>query len=313
MLELDFINVGNGDAALIREMEGDCQKFAMLVDCGHDELNPPSPESQRIYAADFLRQAGVTRLDMVLLTHFHRDHIGGLGRVLETVSVGELLTTYLPPEDLLDTDLQPDDETTDLPRPARNLLRCLNIYLAALRTPGARIDKKTVLAGDRTLSYQLTDQLTMEVGFGEKCLYPRQREIFDNTIAGERNRYDLMHWGKCMNVTSLRMRLHYHGEDIVLGGDAYAVLWDNDSTEPCKILKVPHHACISSVTRKYLRYLQPETAVVSVASDRKDERPHPYIVSLLREYAKNVYFTDAVNLPGLVEPDYHNSVRLTVE
>lgn len=38
MLVLDFINVGNGDAILVREMDGGVQRFAMLVDCGHDAL-----------------------------------------------------------------------------------------------------------------------------------------------------------------------------------------------------------------------------------------------------------------------------------
>ena len=33
MLLLDFINVGNGDSTLIREMENGRQKFALLVDC----------------------------------------------------------------------------------------------------------------------------------------------------------------------------------------------------------------------------------------------------------------------------------------
>ena len=32
MLQLDFINVGNGDSILVREMEGTRQRFAMLVD-----------------------------------------------------------------------------------------------------------------------------------------------------------------------------------------------------------------------------------------------------------------------------------------
>ena len=32
MLVLDFINVGNGDSILIREMEQGQQKFAMMVD-----------------------------------------------------------------------------------------------------------------------------------------------------------------------------------------------------------------------------------------------------------------------------------------
>ena len=50
MLALDFINVGNGDSILIRELEDGAQKFAMLVDCGHDNLirddHPRSPESR---------------------------------------------------------------------------------------------------------------------------------------------------------------------------------------------------------------------------------------------------------------------------
>ena len=54
MLVLDFINVGNGDAILVREMDGGVQRFAMLVDCGHDALQRDDhpelgdPNSRRI-------------------------------------------------------------------------------------------------------------------------------------------------------------------------------------------------------------------------------------------------------------------------
>ena len=82
MLVLDFINVGNGDSILVREMEGERLRFSMLVDCGHDSLerddHPPveDPRSCRIFAGDFLRSQGVAHLDILLVTHFHRDHIG---------------------------------------------------------------------------------------------------------------------------------------------------------------------------------------------------------------------------------------------
>ena len=71
MLVLDFINVGNGDAILVREMDGGVQRFAMLVDCGHDALQRDDhpelgdPNSRRIYAGDFLRKNGVTHLDIL--------------------------------------------------------------------------------------------------------------------------------------------------------------------------------------------------------------------------------------------------------
>ena len=50
-----------------------------------------------------------------------------------------------------------------------------------------------------------------------------------------------------------------------------------------------------------------------MAARRPDERTHPYNESLLREYAEEVYFTDAVEIPGLVEPEFHRSVHLEVE
>ena len=80
-----------------------------------------------------------------------------------------------------------------------------------------------------------------------------------------------------MNVCSLRQRLYYHGKEIVLGGDAYAHVWETVNLTPCDILKVPHHASFDSTSRKLLEKLQPKTAVVTVAARRPDERPHPYV------------------------------------
>lgn len=316
MLIFDFINVGNGDSILIREMDAQRQLFAMLVDCGHDCLerddHPPLKDERscRIYAGDFLKENGVTHLDALLLTHFHRDHIGGLGRVLEAVTVGELLTTYVPPADAVP--LNPDGDN-GLVKAARNLLRCVDMYAAALREHPGRIGQVTELMGDRTETLRLTEELSMDILFGEPALYPRQKLVYDRAFQGERNGYDLIHWGKSMNVSSLRQRLYYHGREIVLGGDAYAHMWETATATPCDILKVPHHASLSSTTRKLLRLLQPKTAVVCVAAGRPDERPHPYIVSLLQEMVPELYFTDAVSLPGLVDPAYHETVRLTIE
>ena len=137
--------------------------------------------------------------------------------------------------------------------------------------------------------------------------------LYDAAYRGERNGYDLIHWAKSMNVSSLRLRLYYHGKEIVLGGDAYAHMWETATATPCDILKVPHHASLSSTTRKLLKMLQPKTAVVCVAARRPDERPHPYIVGLLKECVDDVRFTDAVEIPGLVEPEFHESVHIEFE
>lgn len=316
MLVLDFINVGNGDSTLVREIEHGRQVFAMLVDCGHDNLvrddhpGELDPRSRRIYAGNFLKKQGVDHLDTLLLTHFHRDHVGGLGRVLEAVPVEELLATYRPPDGA--PPLEPDGDM-DLPKAARNALRCAELYASALRSRPGRVGHITELPGNHLEHFRLTDELSMDVLFGDAALYRRQKEVYDDAFRGVRNGYDLIHWAKCMNVSSLRQRLYYHGREIVLGGDLYAHMWETESALPCDVLKAPHHASLSSTTRKLLRMLQPKTIVVSVAAGRPDERPHPYIISLMREFTADVRFTDAVDIPGLVDPVFHESVHIEIK
>lgn len=55
MLLVDFINVGYGDAILLRETE---TPFAMLVDCGDARIGRSRPDGRRITAADYLRREG---------------------------------------------------------------------------------------------------------------------------------------------------------------------------------------------------------------------------------------------------------------
>ena len=54
------------------------------------------------------------------------------------------------------------------------------------------------------------------------------------------------------------------------------------------------------------------STIPSAIPCRPDERPHPYIISLLREFVQELYFTDAVDIPGLVEPQFHTSVHLEI-
>ena len=253
----------------------------------------------------------MTHLDVALATHFHRDHIGGLGRVLDVVTIDRFYTTYLPPENA--PKLDPFHPDNNLPKAARSALLCLRIFTEALQSHPGRIKQFELVPGTETISLQLTPDLKMDILCGEPALYRRQKEIYDAAFNGERNGYELVRWAKSINVCSLRQRLYYHGKEIVLGGDAYAHVWETVNLTPCDILKVPHHASFDSTSRKLLEKLQPKTAVVTVAARRPDERPHPYVVSLLQEYVENLYFTDAVEIPGLVEPQFHKSVHLEVE
>lgn len=82
-LEVHFIDVGQGDAILIQTAEKD-----VLIDAGS------RGEGETV--ANYLRSLGVKHLDLVIATHPHEDHIGGLLTVLDQFTVGEVMDPGVP-------------------------------------------------------------------------------------------------------------------------------------------------------------------------------------------------------------------------
>lgn len=76
-----FIDVGQGDCELISFPDGSC----MLIDCG-EERYADSVEQR-------LRQDGYTRIDTLIVTHPHTDHMGGMSRIISDFDIGEI---YMP-------------------------------------------------------------------------------------------------------------------------------------------------------------------------------------------------------------------------
>ena len=85
VLDAVFLDVGQGDATLLRFPGG----HAVLVDAG--ERTDRRDEGLRTVVPHLARY-GVRRLDAVVATHPHADHIGGIAAVLRAVPVGRLIT-----------------------------------------------------------------------------------------------------------------------------------------------------------------------------------------------------------------------------
>lgn len=294
MLRLDFINVGSGDAALIRAND-----YAALVDCGNVDLGECRPGSRRIMAADFLRQEGVDRLDLVVLTHLHRDHIGGFEAVLRAARVKEVWTTYLPDERLWNCRASIPE---DYPKKARGLGKSLGLLLPALQL--AREQGVTLREITRPMTgVALTEGLTADVLCLPEVYYEEQRQALDEALRGTPDPERLQAVGSALNVSSLRLLLRWQGETVLLAGDAYGASWEDEAV-PCTVFKVPHHGSAKALDRMLAQQLCPKTAVISCGAYREDGRPDPQVVGWLREFSGEVLCTDACQVPGLSGEDH---------
>ena len=110
-IKVHNIDVGQGNATLIQTPSGK----NILVDTGWDFA------SQRLIA--YLRQAGVTKLDALVITHRHMDHIGGVRAIAESFPVAKLIGPW---------------EASAIPVSAMSHLAHLRSDLSRPKEPGSR-------------------------------------------------------------------------------------------------------------------------------------------------------------------------------
>lgn len=86
-LTVTVIDVGQGDAILLEPPDG----RKILVDGGGTEQGEGNDPVGAKVVVPFLHRKGINRLDLIILTHPHADHLGGLNKVLEEVPVDEVM------------------------------------------------------------------------------------------------------------------------------------------------------------------------------------------------------------------------------
>lgn len=80
---VNFVDVGQGDCTLIT-----CNGKSILVDVGE------TGESQTVI--NYIKNQGIEKLDCVIGTHPHSDHIGCMGYVLNEFDVGDVIVPEIP-------------------------------------------------------------------------------------------------------------------------------------------------------------------------------------------------------------------------
>lgn len=77
-LTLQVLKVGKADAMVLM-----CGDSTMVIDCGEEEDGED--------VLDYLTQKGVEKIDILMITHFDKDHVGGADTVVEKMPVERVL------------------------------------------------------------------------------------------------------------------------------------------------------------------------------------------------------------------------------
>lgn len=244
-MRLHFFDVGQGDAALIQGPSGE----RIVVDGGPDAG----------FVARRLKGMGISRLDLVLASHAHVDHVQGLKRVLDGFEVREALEPGI-----------------------------LTPVMQEIRIAGGKSRRpfRAVGDGDKMRIGKLTIHF----------LGPAASERRD--VTGEDLHASSESEGSALNDASVVARISFGHECALFPGDLEeegqaALLEAHPEEIDCTVLKAPHHGS-GRLLPEFIEAVDPEWVTVSAGRGNDYGHPAPKALSIFRSAGARVVRTDRV-------------------
>jgi len=241
-LTVTMLNVGQGDAILIKTAEQ-----TVLIDTS--DLD----EQEKLRAE--LEKAQVKRIDKLILTHPHADHIGGVeGVVLKDYEVGEVYDNGMPSKSKIYLRYMKIIKQRNIPRHALTAGEVLNfgggVSFKVLSPP-----KEVVEKGSKS-----TDNHD-----------PNNESVVGKLIFGN---FSMMFTGDAEQQAEKVMVDNFAG--------------DLRST----LLKAGHHGSKTSSSAAFLRAVQPEGVLISCGAGNDYGHPHKQTMKKYQSLKLKIYETD---------------------
>lgn len=91
VMSVTFINVGQGDAALLRMPDG----RIMVIDGGGSAPYLEYDLGEKVFVP-YLQRRGINKIDVAVVSHYDKDHAQGIAAALRSMKVSELILPYRP-------------------------------------------------------------------------------------------------------------------------------------------------------------------------------------------------------------------------
>ena len=206
----------------------------------------------------FLHYLGINRLDVLILTHPHGDHVGGLSAVLRAQEVGTIL------------------DGTTLPYPSPAYTEFLGL-VKAKQIPCQR--------AVRGMNLDMGDGVRLHV------LNPPAVAAFGSTA-----QYGTGTDDATINNYSVGLLVEYGRTRFVLTGDAETeaeqAMLDAHAGLACDVLKAGHHGAHNATGETWLTQLNPKLSVISCGRHNRFGHPAPATLARLAAHGVQTFRTD---------------------
>jgi competence protein ComEC len=243
-LQIHYMDVGQGDGAVLISPQGEI----LLFDNGFTQCEQRSVK--------YLTSLGITHIDYMIISHYHKDHFGCTKAVLDKFPLTK--ASYDRPGD--------PESVTD----------AYNAYVAAVGSKRKHVNNDTVITLDADSSNPVTINIAAFGGAGVETTNENDQSVVAVVHFGE---FDVMMAGDLSGFNTTRYKDIETPVSKIVG--------------QVEVLKINHHGSDHSSNSRWLAKLKPRVAMISAGNGNTFGHPTPTTVQRLHDTGiVKVYWTE---------------------